>query len=146
MAELTHNPDRIIRSLLLSLSLGTDSADDGAWPVYYSVEPDHPDEVITVYSTIGILQGRSQLTGAHEEKYGIQVRVRGQSEIAGRSKIAAIVNGLDTQTLLKTISVSATSYIVHAMSRKGSILSLGKDQNSNRYLFTVNYTATITEN
>ena len=142
---LVHSPADVIRTLLIDLGLGTAPSDEGTWPIYVGQEPDSPDSVITVYDTAGLLQGRTMPDGEMQEKHGFQVRVRDANHYQGYEKAREIAVALDESVSLDGVSVGddagtgKQAYIVYAVSRRGGVLSLGKDvQRTKLNLFTIN--------
>jgi len=140
---LFHTPAEIFKTLLVDLGLGTDSA-NGQWRVAFSNELDAPDDVITVYDTLGYKDGRMQYSGETDEHPGIQIRVRGATHASARSKILEIASVLDEGVSDEVVEVDEVGYQVGHFSRTGNVLSLGRDQNSNRRLFTLNGIASLT--
>jgi hypothetical protein len=71
--SLDHFPADIIRQLLIDLGVGLGvTATD--WPAFSQKEPDSPDNVITVFDTMGRDLGRTNPDMVRSERYGIQVR------------------------------------------------------------------------
>jgi hypothetical protein len=141
-------PADVIRALLVELRLAVLPRDwrEGGdyWPAYASQEPNQPDEVITVYDTAGILQGRIQLSGDTVEQSGIQIRVRANTRQAGYDKVKAIELAFATAVYKATLMLGDSTYTIHSLTQRSSILELGRDpNNSDRYLFTVNYTVSL---
>lgn len=142
--SLTHSPADIIRNLLVNLGLGTTPSAAGSWPVYAEREPDAPDSVITVYNTAGRKDGRVQVGGEVQEHHGFQVRIRAANPVTGYTKAQAIAIALDETVYQDTVTISAATYLVHAVSRVGSVLALGKETpTSKRNLFTINAVAAL---
>lgn len=142
--NLTHDPADIIRYLLISLGLGTLPTSNGSWPVFSAIEQDSPDNAITTYNTTGKLEGRIQKTGAYVEKPGIQIRVRGTTHAVGYAKGKTIENALDKEVYQSDVTIGGSVYEVHAVSRSGNLIFAGRDSSSsNRFIFTLNVTATI---
>jgi hypothetical protein len=137
-STLTHSPADIIGALLVSLGLGTDPEADDSWPVNVVNEPTSPDSCITVYDTSGRTEGRFQTSGETQEHQGIQIRVRAAEHAVGWTKIHAILNAIDTGVYDATVAVESESYLVHNVTRTGGVLSLGKEDSSDRRLFTLN--------
>lgn len=137
-AALTHSPADIIGALLVSLGLGTDPEAAGSWPVNVSNEPTDPDSCITVYDTSGRTEGRFQTSGETQEHQGIQIRVRAADHATAWTKIHAILNTIDTGVYDEIVAVESESYLVHNVTRTGGVLSLGKEDSSDRRLFTLN--------
>jgi len=145
MRVLTHSPADVIRKLLVDLSLGALASEASAtnWPVYFSAEPVTPDNAITVYDTPGVNSGRSMVDGKKMGLYGFQVRVRATDARVGWIKAHAIQATLAEVVYDETVVIGASRYLVHAVSKIGDVLSLGKDLNSARSLFTLNAVTTI---
>jgi len=136
---LNHSPADIVRYLLIDLSQGTLPSDSDSWPIHVAREPDTPDSVITVFDTSGRLDGRAQVSGEMLEHYGIQVRVRDTNPVEGFAKAQDIAIALDQTAYQDTITINSDTYLVHAVSRTGGILGLGKETpTSKRNLFTIN--------
>lgn len=128
----------IIRKLLVNLTVATNPDVGGSWPAYYSHLPNTPDNAICVYETGGIVEGRTHTDGQTQEQYGFQVMVRSlggtPAEVdLGRAQLKAISDALDavrraTVYLPLTNSPGMFSkYLVHAVTRKSSLLSLGRE-------------------
>jgi hypothetical protein len=136
----------IVRQLLIDKTLGVNSLEDD-WSVFVGVRPDEPDAQILVSRGVGILEGRLHPTGEIVEQEAVQIVVEHPRYDIAEQKIIAITSTLDTNTLDEEITVidaygtGTTTYIIHALTRRSSILGLGVDQNRrSRYSFSVNYT------
>lgn len=141
---MTDSAEEIVAALLIDLGFGTAPSSAGDWPISTGREPDRPDDAVTVYGTASLLQGRSMIGGQMFEKYGIQVRVRAANYRRGRQLAGRIATAMDETVYQNTVYVGTNRYLVHAISRKGGVLSLGDDlPKSNRSLFTVNAMVTI---
>lgn len=143
--NLFHSPADIIRTLLIDLGMATAPSAGGDWPAYVAQEPDTPDSVITVYDTAGTTGGRLQTSGETVEQHGFQVRVRDANHFEGYEKARAIAVALDESVANAVVSVGddvgtgSDTYIVYAVTRKGGIISLGKESPaSKRSIFTIN--------
>jgi len=137
--SLTHSPAQIISQLLIDLALGTAPADNGTYPVYTAIEPDSPDNVITVTDQVGRISGRQQVTGQVSEHHGAQIRVRNQEHKAGFTKARAVLIELDETVVLNTVSIDSSTYTVYAISRTTDVLAIGKETpTSKRDIFTIN--------
>jgi hypothetical protein len=142
--SLNHSPAEIVRRVLIDLSLGTDPSDGGTYPIFVSLEPNKPDNVITLYNTVGIIDARSMVTGEMFEHFGIQVRVRDSKFKDGEDKSRDISVALDETINYNTVTIGSTSYTLYTASRKGSILSLGREvPKSNRHIFVTNATVAL---
>ena len=137
---LLHSPADVTRHLLISLGLGTDPDDGGAWPVYATSEPDLPDNALTIYDTVGTSDGRSMIDGELYQHYGIQVKIRAATHSGGGyGKADAIRTALAETVYDETVHVGDSTYLVHCYSRIGEVLTLGKETpTSKRSLFSIN--------
>lgn len=137
---LLHSPADVMSRLLVLLGVGTDPDAEplGAWPVYCDTEPALPDNLLRVRDTSAQDDGRTQTDGERQEHPGFQVTVRSQTFPAGAAKANAVAIALDGQ-YQDVVTVGASSYEVHSVSRRGGVLYLGQEKTaSRRYLFTIN--------
>jgi len=137
-SSLDHSPADVVRWLLIALSQGTDPEAVGSWPIHASSEPDSPDDLITVYDTSGVQQGRVQRTGETVEHRGIMVQVRGTDHATAWAKMDAVKVALDESVRNTLVTVDDNQYIVYAITKQSGPLSLGTEPNTNRFLFTLN--------
>lgn len=146
--ELEHSPAEIIRSLLVTLGLGEDpSIGTGSpvynWPIYISQTPGLQDNVITVYDTTGNKDNRMQATGEVDEHFGIMVQVRADSHPTGYAKASSIASHFDLSVSGNNVTIDGYDYVVNAVVRTGTINSLGKEPKTDRNLFTLNATVSL---
>jgi hypothetical protein len=144
---LTHAPEYILSRLLIGLNLAQDP-DVGVtnWPVHYTQEPDSPDNVITIYGTDGIDDGRTMVDGERQERHGIQLKVRGNDHDTAFAKIRELAVALDEDVYSNGVVIGSTSYRVHSFSRTSGPISLGKDSVQTKLdLFTLNGTLLVRE-
>ena len=115
--------------------------------LYVSFLPDKPDEMIAIFDTAGRLDGRMMRTGEQIEHYGIQIQVRGKSYPGTYAKVRGIASFLDAVKKESVDMGSDEIYVLHNMSRSGAILPIGMETvaDRRRYLFSLNYLATITQ-
>lgn len=143
---LEHSPSNIVRYLLVGFAQGIIPVTiNDVWPIYVASEPTSPDNVVTIYDTSGIVEGRLQGSGVVPEHFGFQVRVRAQTHEAGWAKIKQIANCMDTTVNRTVVTVSTNNYVVEAITRRGGIITLGKEPNSSRIVFTLNATVAISQ-
>lgn len=159
---LDHTPAEVVRAALIQLGLGTHGIAYGAWPVFTEMEPDAPDNTITLYDTDGIVQARNMVDGEVYENHGVMIRVRGVKTIVGtlpvsgariaRNKIDDIVRALDQSVCRYSISVpdnivsGTTLYTLHSANRSSGVMRSGRQRgNSERYVYTVNYLMSLTQ-
>lgn len=141
---LFHSPADIVRWLIVAVGAGTDPTllPLQPWPVYDSVEPGAPDDVITVYNTSDQDDGRIMVDGERQQHYGIQIRVRGQTEKAGYQKAIAVAIALDGVVPGRVVSggtLDANTYIVYVVCIRGGVLYIGMDNpTTKRPIYTIN--------
>lgn len=144
MAALSHSPSHIVRQLFVELGGGSAFNAGQPWPVFDSVEPATPDQVITVYDTPGRSDGRSMIDGELFEHFGIQVRVRSKEHEAGWVKAEALRTMMAITAYEEAIHVSSAFYLVHCFAGIGQVLPLGREVGvSARKLFTINAVVSI---
>lgn len=143
LQDLFHTPAYIVRTMMIDMDLGAVPSTSAVWPIYVSQEPSDPDNVITVYDTVGVKQGRIMFNGEVLERYGIQVRVRSANHVDGYVKADTVKIALDKDVYRRKVQVDDTVYRLHAFTRPGAPLSLGKQPETRRDLFTINPTVLI---
>lgn len=147
---MIHSEADIIRYVLVTLGLGNLPSNPNAhtWPISVDQEPDQPDNAITVYNTSPQPQGRLQVSGLAVEHAGFMVQVRCTDSQAGKTKIREILAALTQDINRTTVTISnsrgTASYMIQAVTRRSGPNTLGRDHdNENRFLFTLNCTASI---
>lgn len=142
--QLLHSPAQIIQQMMIDLGEGTDGSPNNSWPIFATVEPNDPDNCITVYDTQGTDDGRTMTDGRAEEHHGIQVRVRAYDHSTGYVKTKAIRNDFETLQN-KQVSLDLQLYLVECVNKIGDVLPLGQDApDSKRRAFTLNVVTPIT--
>ena len=145
MTILTDSPADLIQSLLVAESQGSQPPQT-PWPVYINRTPDGAlvaRELITVYDTEPRQDGRL-MVGVRIEHPGFQIRVRSLDYATGFRKISNIAFVLD-KVRRRSVGGNSASYLIHAITRTSGPIPLGSDDEG-RESFTLNATATITEN
>lgn len=146
--RLHHSAADILRYLLIDLTIAGDPADSPlpTWPAYAHMEPGTPDDVITVFDTSAMQQGRVHNDGERQEREGFQVRIRATLGEEGYNKADEIKTAFDQDVYQRTVTIGAYSYLVHAISRTTGIIALGTEPAvSKRSLFTINGTVSVRE-
>lgn len=138
---LEHSPLDVCKELLIALGLGTRVSLKQPWPVFSHVEPDMPDEALTVVPGAWVDQGRDSF-GETAEREGATVRVRARTDDAAFAKTNQVQVALDS-ALDVDVAVSGAGYRVHSVSRDGDASSLGKDANSERSVYQLALTMSI---
>jgi hypothetical protein len=133
---LTHAPSDVLASLLVALGVGSAHDAGAAWPVRCEEEVADPEDVITVFDTAGIDDGRTA-HGDRVERHGVQARVRSGDFAAGSAKANAIAIAMDG-VHWREVPHLGEVYLVHTITRTGPPLRLGKERDSSRRLWTVN--------
>lgn len=139
---MNSSPSEVIRQLLIDQGLGSATT---LWTVYTSLMPETPDNCILVSDTEAVQSKRNHATGVTSVIYGLQIMVRGTTAAVAQAKAAAINASLDADVYRETVVVGTTSYLVQAVSRIGSEISVGNDGATKRKLFTTNVMASITQ-
>lgn len=146
MRSLPNSPAEIVAKLLTAQNLVTEPPAPGSqassWPVYYSAEPQAPDNLVVIYDTQGRSAGRV-MQGERQGFYGLQVMVRATSHAVGWEKIDAIRKAMDEDMYDESVTIDSNVYVIHSFDTSGDIMALGKEQNGKRSLFTVNFLTSI---
>lgn len=143
---LANSPADVIGQMMIDMSLGTDSDDNGEWPIFVNSEPSTPDNCITVYDTAGIDNGSDMILGRLMQYHGFQVRVRAKTHRAGWLKADEIRANLAESVYQRAVAVEDHDYLVQCIGGIGTVLILGREVGvSKRSLFTVNATATMNQ-
>lgn len=146
---LTHSAASILRQLLVDLGQGTEPSAAGSWPVFSHRTPDSPDSVISTIGTTNVHQGRVQTDGEVQERYGVIITVRSPNPRQGFGKAQAVTQALDKDvayasvTLTDPTGTGTSTYTVVSVSRRSGPFAIGKEQDTNRNLFTVNVTVAL---
>jgi hypothetical protein len=153
---LLHSPAKITAQLMIDNLLGGSPVDANGqplhagllplWPIYATVEPGDPDNVITVYDTTGQDDCRT-MDGKIQQHYGIQVRVRAVDHPTGWQQIDLIRHGLSEDVYQENVTIDGSQYSVWCYSGFGQILPLGRDiaNNTDRRIFTLNFLMVVNQ-
>lgn len=136
-----HAPAQIAIAFLRLKGVVSDPEDEADWPCYYDLEPDKPDNCVTVFGEEGQLQGRIQISGEVLLRPTFQVRVRcAPHQIAeGYRKAAACARAFDRESRRVYVPMGEDTYLVHSISRMSDVWSLGAEGTaSRRRIFVVN--------
>lgn len=112
------------------------------WPIFISSIPENPDEVICLYDTAGIPDGRMMESGEQIIHPGVQIRVRSNKYQDGWEKCEAIGRHLDSLHR-QQITRGEVNYIIHSITRRPTI-AMGREQDGTRQNFSINITFTWT--
>lgn len=140
---MTHSPADVLRRLLVTLSHGTLPSAAGSWPISVAQEPDDPDDDMTLYDEVGRKDGRAMASGEVYEHHGVQLQLRAAKFTEGYAKVSSVVGALDQDAEGAGVTVDASSYVVYAVSRPGTVNYLGHEPESRRHVWTVSLLASI---
>lgn len=136
---MTTSPAVVVSYLLEKLNLV-----DG-WAVRVSTEPEEPDDVITLFDTTPITQGRLHRSGKTVQQFGIQIRLRSNQDYdVGYGKLMSISSALD-KVKRQTVIIDGKTYLVHAFTQVTGITPLREMETRQRLLFTLNLLTSIEE-
>ncbi len=139
-----NSPAELLRASVVAGLFGTEPTAAGAWPVFVGHMPDEPDNVICVYDTTGLTDGRIQSNGETIRHPGWQVRVRATDHPTGYAKIAAIRNHIDG-IIREGIVIGTHSYTIQAATLTGGVQTIGQEpEGTRRDNFTINGILTYT--
>lgn len=142
--QLLHSPAEIIAQVIIDLGSATDGSLNQSWPIYDNVEPNDPDNCLTVYDTAGTPDGRYMVGGIADLHHGVQVRVRSYDHSPGYAK-AMEIRALFEPLLNKQVSLGSSLYLIECINKIGDVLPLGQDvPDSKRRAFTINVVTPIT--
>lgn len=135
---MQNTPAEIVRQLLIDLGKALPPENEAEWSAYCAAEPGKPDNCVTIYDTGGTGHGRMQSTGEIPTHFGVQVRVRSETIAVGQSKVREIAAALAT-VKNRPVTIGENHYVAAVVNQRGSVLALGKDRESHRFLFTANF-------
>jgi hypothetical protein len=144
---LVVSPASIVADYIVdTLAKMTWPRDKGNWPLYVSHLPDGKNVKTNcgcVYDTTGLLDTR-QMNGRWPLHPGIQIRIRARGYEVGFGKIEDIASALD-ELVNESVTTSSGVYEIQNLSRSTPVVPLGPEVGTTRrrFLFTVNYLATI---
>lgn len=141
----------VIQELLIQAGQASDPTvlPIGQWPIYKGVEPPPtatvPGEIITVYATQGLDQGRTNPDGQLMNIYGFQLRIRSNDDVDGKAKLESIREWMSRWVDNYTITLaSGTTYFIPAIVGIGQVLELSRDRPpTGYYICTLNAQSAI---
>lgn len=145
--DLSHSPAYIVSRFLIAQSHLIEPNASGDWPVFVGAIPDSkeaPHDAVSATDTTPLKDGR-WMGGSPLFHPGFQLMVRASAYQDGWTKAAALAKALSgiTET---AVSVEESTYVMHAITQTTGVTAIGQEQGSKRrFLFTVNFLATIRE-
>lgn len=139
-SAMKHSAAEILANVLIALGLGArPPAAANSWPIFFSVEPDLPDNLITVYNTTGRKHGRIQYSGETVTHKGVQLRIRATTPRIGQEKARNLFNVLDSTIYQDVVTIEDTRYLLHSSTQVGDVVDAGMEMGvSKRHVFTIN--------
>lgn len=145
--QILHLQAEITRQLLVDAGLIIIPPTTQRWAGYVSFRPDQPDDCVVFFDTAGVKDARNMITGEGIEYLGVEVLLRSNVYPDGRKKLSDIAYHLDTEVSYTDVpitdSTGTTTYKVITMNKQSGPFSLGKEEGTDRYLFSVNYLTAI---
>lgn len=144
---LVSSPASIVAEYIVdTLGKMTWPLDKGNWPLYITHMPDGKSvksNCGAIYDTTGVLDAR-QMDGRWPTHPGLQLRIRARDYETGFVKIEDIASALD-EVINVSVTVGEGIYEIQNLSRATAVTPLGLEAGSTkrRFLFTVNFLATI---
>lgn len=145
---LTHSPARVLAKLLADAGQGSDpdAATLGSWPVYWSKEPDAPDECVTVRDSAPRQHARDGWPGGLLQDEGLVLRVRARTHEAGDRKIRAVLAFLNDSVTHRHVPIGSSQYDVWTVDRQSGPVHIGEDAPaSHRHVFVANLLVTLVQ-
>lgn len=133
---MSNSPAHDIALLLESAGVGSLPWSGSGWSVGAHLEPDAPDNAVTVYDTGGLVPDTDELD---MKRPSFQVRVRSLSYADAYAKQVQI-----RDILILSDPVQAATSVFVGIQMSSDILFIGRDE-KNRHLLTANYQSIRTE-
>jgi hypothetical protein len=141
-----NTPAEILATYLQTLGTVTAPSAGGSWPLFTGSMPDGrnaPNDAACVYDTVPVKDGRL-MAGAVVVHYGVMMHVRSMDMTTGWQKINALA--LDIDAIRRTqVTVGVNEYRINNVTRIGSIACLGQEEETRRYVFSLNLLMSIKE-
>lgn len=139
MPPLQHSAADVLAQALVDAGQLADSDTLQDWTARVGSEPDTPDNVVTLYDTVGKGNGRSMVGGQDFTLYGVQIRVRSRTHAAGWRRASDVGTWLGESLYQRQVTCGSVTYLIHCAASISEPTSLGKaDPTSKRHLFTIN--------
>jgi hypothetical protein len=140
---MTHSPAYILSQLLIDLELATAATDNDDWSIYRNTLPDSPDSCIAIYDRTPIHHGRCGVNNEVKEHFGVQIIIRGATQSVAYAKSESIREALDETIDKNSVTILTSTYLVFSTSLRSGPISLGNEENTARFLFSINFITAI---
>lgn len=152
--ELTQTPAQILDVILREDGVVSDPALGGDWPARVSNMPDGvgiPNDVVALYDTPGINDGRDMRTGEVFVHHGVEIMVRSLVYLDGWRKIWAAAWAFE-KVAMRSVTVGGGVFLVWNITRTTEPASLGTEEGDEtekrpgirrRELFSANFIVTV---
>lgn len=136
---MTDSPARILAEHLIVEEYLSHPETNDSWPVFVGMMPDAEvsDVCASVYDTTPVKAFRMISGEGTKWNWGIQIRFRCMDYSTGWDKASSISSFLDSITR-ETVQVGANNYTIDTFVVESPVLSLGKEEGTERLLFTLN--------
>lgn len=150
---MNHSPAQVLAQLLIDGSIGVAVPDVQTtkpdWAIYTNYLPDsehESDQILCIFDTAGLIDGRDQRSKQSIDHPGWQVRVRSLGFQVGWAKISAVSQFLDS-VARQSVTVDSSVYTVQGVHRTSPIIPLSPSENDRkrRDAFTLNGMCTISQ-
>jgi hypothetical protein len=141
---LEESPAAILATYIRdTLGLASDPESSGEWPLYVNFIPYEVDEVLAIYDTTGIYDGRLMSTNEEVNHYGIQIRIRSKDYTEGYLKLKQLVAALN-QTIRQTVTRNEEVFFIQNLTQVSSIVRIGVEEEPRRRIeSTVNFLTVV---
>jgi hypothetical protein len=140
---MSYSPGDVLGQYLIGLSLGSLPSDRLDWPLYTSSIPIDGDQLIGIYDTTGLMDGRNLATGERYTHPGFQLLARSPDYLLVYSKILSIALALDA-IVRQVITMPDTSqYRIESITRLNDPIKLEEEKERRREVLVFNGRMTL---
>jgi len=141
---MRHSPAQITVQALTDDGIMDSPSSGGDWPLYVDHLP-KTKQCAAIRTTAGISDGRIMKTGEVIDHPGIQVRVKGHTYEDANQKCWAIADYFSKLKYKLVVLSDGFGYTIQAVSRFSPILPLGVEEGTGLYIFSCNFTVTLSQ-
>lgn len=148
---MKYPPKRVIYQYLLNQAYFTPYVESGwnaaVFAGFCGRTPKAPDRLVAVHGTEGVVADRL-LTGYTYQFFGVQIQTRGEKELGGDDfaydKIKTIVDDL-VHIRDAAIALPSASYKIHQVMLDSGPLDVGREEQTERPMYTANLLVHLTK-